>query len=635
MAGKPAIVISAYNRPASLSRLLTAIKNAVYDTDEIELVISIDKSDTGDVTAVAKHFEWQYGPKKIIEHAAHLGLKQHILSCGDLAHEYGSVILLEDDLLVSPHFYSYAQQAQDHYRHDRKIAGISLYNYQVAESCFYPFRAIDDGSDVYFMQVASSWGQLWTKEQWVAFTGWLAMHPELPGNSTIPEYIKHWGPHSWKKHFIHYLIATGTYFVFPRLSLTTNFEEPGTNASTKNTFHAALQLAAKDYKFTSPEKSQAVYDAWFELLPACLTTYNKKLAAYDYAVDLYGVKETGAIKNKYLLTSKKANKPLLSFGMDLFPLEANIALNQVGGEIGLYAVKDHEFSVVKLKLHNVLEAQKKEDELGISIIIPVDNADEAPLKATLASIAGQAFKHKECIIVSHGAIGSGSKKTIAAFGLAVKSITLDEAGIEGLVEAGFKNAGKGILTWVMPGNTFTEGSLEKAAAIFRSNLNVSWIRGIDGMPEDDKAHDNLNVRKYRLVAGEAYKLLEQDQLNFCMEQDFFSKHCFEKLPGPGFSLKKMFFSFISSYQLIIVVSKLGTKNKISQPQLSGNEKQALIAGYRHLKEKDKPVVLFTDMVLQKLLPGRGISQWLYTSLKNFPDVLRYDVAHNTFYFSKR
>src|SRR5687768_8098504 len=101
----PAIVITAYNRPEGLSRLLKSVADASYDSNNVTLVISIDKSDSNKVYELADSFEWKYGQKKVIKHNEHLGLKEHILRCGDLTDQYGSIILLEDDLIVSPWFY--------------------------------------------------------------------------------------------------------------------------------------------------------------------------------------------------------------------------------------------------------------------------------------------------------------------------------------------------------------------------------------------------------------------------------------------------------------------------------------------------------------------------------------------------
>ena len=174
MQQNPAIVIIAYNRLHCLQRLVGSVLAAHYpEGGNVTLIISIDKSDHLEVQQYAESIEWPHGDKKVISHTVHLGLKKHVLHCGDLTDQYDSVIMLEDDLLVSPWFYDYALQASEFYKADRAVAGISLYNYQIAENRFFPFHPLHDGSDVYFIQVASSWGQLFHKDKWIAFRQWL------------------------------------------------------------------------------------------------------------------------------------------------------------------------------------------------------------------------------------------------------------------------------------------------------------------------------------------------------------------------------------------------------------------------------------------------------------------------------
>src|SRR5690554_1902069 len=111
---KPAIVVVAFNRPKSLYNLLTTISLAHFHEINIPLIISIDFIDSiehEEVIVIANAFKWKYGEKKIIQHTKNIGLKNHILLCGDLALDYGAVIILEDDLRVSPGFYTYASTA--------------------------------------------------------------------------------------------------------------------------------------------------------------------------------------------------------------------------------------------------------------------------------------------------------------------------------------------------------------------------------------------------------------------------------------------------------------------------------------------------------------------------------------------
>lgn len=99
----PAIVVVAYNRPLSVTRLLNSLSKAKYLVDNITLVISIDFENSDkhrEVVKVVNDFEWKHGQKQIIQYEKNIGLKNHIISCGDLTEVYGSIILLEDDLVV-------------------------------------------------------------------------------------------------------------------------------------------------------------------------------------------------------------------------------------------------------------------------------------------------------------------------------------------------------------------------------------------------------------------------------------------------------------------------------------------------------------------------------------------------------
>ena len=95
----PAIVVVTYNRPDSLTRLLGSLSKARYP-DGVPLVISIDGGGNRErkVVKTAEEFPWPHGKKKVICHEKNLGLREHILSCGDLTERYDSEILLGIDI---------------------------------------------------------------------------------------------------------------------------------------------------------------------------------------------------------------------------------------------------------------------------------------------------------------------------------------------------------------------------------------------------------------------------------------------------------------------------------------------------------------------------------------------------------
>ncbi len=338
----PVIVIAAYNRPESLKRLLYSISLAKQITDT-KLIISIDKNDSGDqsVRNIAHAFNWTFGEKEVICHEKRMGLKNHILLCGDLSIKYGSVIMLEDDLFVSPYFHEYACQALEYYDRDSVIAGISLYSQPVEDITELPFTAIHDGSDVYFMQFPSSWGQAWSADQWKAFRTWFDTRPDIK-SIPISDVILNWPESSWKKHFTAYLAATNKYFVYPRVSLSSNFNDPGTNYASliNHDGQAVLRLQGSPYRFADLATSFSVYDSYFELLPEHVKKLNPELESYSFEMDLYGNKNSDTIQTPYFITSKDARNPVRGFKRSLKPHDMNVALNLEGDDLLLCRTAD-------------------------------------------------------------------------------------------------------------------------------------------------------------------------------------------------------------------------------------------------------------------------------------------------------
>ena len=312
---KPAIVVAAYNRIVTLQRLLSSLLNAQYnDYTEINLIISIDKSDNHKVYNTADNFTWPFGVKTVIKHEEHLGLRKHIISCGDLTADFEAIILLEDDLYVSPYFYNYAVEALRFYQNDHNLAGISLYNYHYNERARLPFEPLADGSDVYFVQIASSWGQAWNKAQWHCFKKWYsATEHEITDED------------KWKKYFIRYMVENNKYFVFPRISLTTNCGDAGAHHN-KNTglHHVPILLGEKKFKFTDLNSSFAVYDVYFELLPEKVKKLNQELNRFNLAVDLYGTKDHKKIDADYILTTQKVLNANIYYKFSFKPHELNV-----------------------------------------------------------------------------------------------------------------------------------------------------------------------------------------------------------------------------------------------------------------------------------------------------------------------
>ncbi|HLO59731.1 MAG TPA: glycosyltransferase [Bacteroidales bacterium] len=338
----PVIVVVAFNRPRSLERVLYSLSRAK-NIENAKLIISIDNKapENYPVKEIAEKFNWSFGEKQVVYQPNRLGLKKHILTCGSLSMQYGSVIILEDDLFVSPYFYEYAQKALEYYENDDQIGGISLYNHTYEDINDITFQPLEDESDVYFMQFPSSLGQAWTKKHWENFSTWFENHPDI-SNIPIHRDIINWPETSWKKYFTAFLADTNRYFSFPRRSLTSNFNDQGTHKLDASNFvgQAPLRLEGEPYRFKPLRDSFCVYDSYFELLPEKLKILVPELSNYDFAVDLYGEKDMLKVTAPYVITSKPTKNKLQTFQRALKPHEMNLIFNLKGDDISFARKED-------------------------------------------------------------------------------------------------------------------------------------------------------------------------------------------------------------------------------------------------------------------------------------------------------
>ena len=352
----PAIVAIAYNRPEPLKRLLSSIEAASYpEGAEPVLVISIDNSGSDEVPAAAREFEYTHGEKVIIEREQRMGLRDHVLSCGDLTEKYGSIIVLEDDLFVAPCFYEYAQAALEFTENDDRIGGVSLYDHLFNVHKREAFCAIDDGYDNWYFQFASSWGQAYTKKQWSTFRSWYAENKDRDLSGTaVPANVSGWSARSWLKYYIVYLIENDRFFLYPKVSLTTNFGDVGTHACRSDSdLQVPLQCSEKAAcDFSTLDQSMAVYDAFFEPLGVMkegkplLGSYAASHAdgAQTIITDLYGykpladmiAKKKGSGSIPVLTSALLPYKLIESYAVQMRPLSANVTYDVKGSGIYLY-----------------------------------------------------------------------------------------------------------------------------------------------------------------------------------------------------------------------------------------------------------------------------------------------------------
>lgn len=334
----PAVVVLGYERPEALGRLLASLDRATYPADsQVPLVISLDRSESDAARrtlAVARDFEWRFGPKQVIEREQHLGVVGHFRAAGGLTREHGDIVLLEDDLTVAPPYYDYATKVLNAYRDDDRIAGHCLYGLWFNGFTREPFIPIEDGADVFFLGVPYTQGLAFTASQWDALDraltdGRVSAHPALH-----PAFLS-FGADEWFPSLAAYMARTDRYFSFPRVSLTTGWGDAGAHfVEASNWFQMPLLMGSRTFSFRPFDESGAVYDGFFELLPDRLRALAPHLPeAFD--LDLNATKRAENLRTERVLTTRPVHRAEARYGLTTYPPELNVSLQVPGDEIAL------------------------------------------------------------------------------------------------------------------------------------------------------------------------------------------------------------------------------------------------------------------------------------------------------------
>lgn len=242
------------------------------------------------------------------------------------------VVLLEDDLVASPHFLSFVETAADAYGADEQIAGVSLYSHHFNESACLPFVPLVDGTDGFFLQVPSSWGQLWTAGQWRRYRDWQARaggERTESGDDLLPANVRRWRLASWKREYQRYLLETERFIAYPRSSLTTTFGDKGVHHGGTNVFQAPLLTGRRPWRLDTLADSVSCYDSYCEIRPECLSRIGPVSIPSDVVIDLYGTKRLP--DGRLCLSQQSVRRPERTFGLEMRPHEMNI-LSEVPGE---------------------------------------------------------------------------------------------------------------------------------------------------------------------------------------------------------------------------------------------------------------------------------------------------------------
>ncbi|TXB63796.1 glycosyltransferase [Phaeodactylibacter luteus] len=157
------IVLFVYNRPWHTQQTVEALqKNDLADQSELFIFADGPKipSDSK-VQAVKDYIKTINGFKKVIivEREKNWGLADNIVDgVTTIVNKYGRVIVLEDDIVTSPGFLKYMNEALNIYEQEDRVMHISGY--------WFPVKGWKQLPETFFYNVTSCWGWATWKEAW-------------------------------------------------------------------------------------------------------------------------------------------------------------------------------------------------------------------------------------------------------------------------------------------------------------------------------------------------------------------------------------------------------------------------------------------------------------------------------------
>lgn len=162
------VVLFVYNRPEHTRKTLEHLSRNKFAA-ESELIVFADgpKENAGEeelakieaVRSVVNEKNW-CGTVKLVASEKNKGLAASVIDgVTEIVNGYGSVIVLEDDLVSSPYFLEFMNASLEQYANDEKVIGIAAYIYPVRTAL----------PETFFLRGADCWGWATWKRGWELF----------------------------------------------------------------------------------------------------------------------------------------------------------------------------------------------------------------------------------------------------------------------------------------------------------------------------------------------------------------------------------------------------------------------------------------------------------------------------------
>jgi len=238
------IVLFVYNRPWHTQQTVEALqKNKLAQESELFIYCDAAKNEVvkTEVDKVRAYVKSINGFRKIsiIERDKNWGLANSIIDgVTEIVNEYGKIIVLEDDLVTSPNFLNFMNDALDAYQNEENIYSITGFSFS-SEFMRFPKDFVDD---VYLNIRPMSWSWATWKNEWegidwevLDFSSFIASSKKTSqfnqGGTDLTNMLKMQMKgqlDSWYIRWTYNAFKKGKFTIYPRVSLVNNIGHDNT-----------------------------------------------------------------------------------------------------------------------------------------------------------------------------------------------------------------------------------------------------------------------------------------------------------------------------------------------------------------------------------------------------------------------
>lgn len=279
------VAVFVYNRPEHTKKMLAKL-NECFDAEKYCIHIFADgaKKDNDEKVLTVREIITEFKQHNSFESVVlylkekNQGLANSVITgVSSLINQYGSVIVLEDDLLVSRDFLRYMQGALEFYRNDDRVWSIAGYSPRLKSTKNY-------SHDVYLCERAGSWGWGTWKDRWDKVDWNVSGYPSFQKNIWKRIQFERRGPgmtkmldmqmrgelDSWAIRFCYQQFLDKSYTINPSQSRVNNigYDGSGTHCGNDDNgkWHNELDDARRDTKFERVKLNQKIkreFDGYF------------------------------------------------------------------------------------------------------------------------------------------------------------------------------------------------------------------------------------------------------------------------------------------------------------------------------------------------------------------------------------